>query len=278
MIQRQPFKHLFFIMAAAALLVSAVTIASLYQTAIEQHRLNLAATVKNQAQLLEAIAGFDNPPGFGDAATALEESTLKQIADAHRQFRGFGESGEFILARKESDQIIFMLSHGEATAQTLHSIPFDGEWAEPMRHALSGESGVIIGLDYEGTRVLAAYEPIPASNLGLVAKIDISDIRAPFIKAGLIAILAAMLIIFIASRWFFQVARPIMQAIDRQAETFTTLAETSLQAIFLTNTRGEIEYLNSSAAKTFGYEKDELMGTNVSCLMPNQHAQGHDQY
>ena len=59
MIQRQPFNQLFLIMAAATLLVSAISIVSLYHTAIEQHRLRLVELVKSQARLIESIAKFD---------------------------------------------------------------------------------------------------------------------------------------------------------------------------------------------------------------------------
>ena len=47
-------------MAAATLVVSAISIVSLYSTGIEQHRLQLVETVKSQARLIEAIARFDN--------------------------------------------------------------------------------------------------------------------------------------------------------------------------------------------------------------------------
>ena len=59
-IQRQPFNQLFLIMASAALLVSILSIFSLYRTAIEQHELRLEETVKGQARLIEVIAQFDS--------------------------------------------------------------------------------------------------------------------------------------------------------------------------------------------------------------------------
>jgi hypothetical protein len=59
-IQRQPFNQLFLIMAAATLVVSTISIVSLYRTAIEQHRLRLVETVKSQARLIESIAQFDS--------------------------------------------------------------------------------------------------------------------------------------------------------------------------------------------------------------------------
>ena len=86
-----------------------------------------------------------------------------------------------------------------------------------MRRVLAGNSGIMTGLDYRGVEVLAAYEPISILDLGLVGKMDISEIRRPFMKAGLIAFGTTILVIFIASRLFFRVSRPIENIIDKQA-------------------------------------------------------------
>ncbi|TNF88435.1 MAG: PAS domain-containing sensor histidine kinase [Gammaproteobacteria bacterium] len=265
-------------MAAATLLVSAISIVSLYSTAIEQHRLRLVETVKSQARLIESIANFDNQYSSGDHPQGARAATLDQVAAAHRRFEGFGKSGEFVLARRENDQIVFLLSRRHVTSEIPKPIPFAGKWAEPMRRALSGESGVLTGLDYRGVDVLAAYEPVSVLDLGLVAKIDTSEIRRPFIRTGFIAISAALLVIFFASRVFFRISRPIEQAIDQQAETFQTLAETSREGIVLANTDGIIHFVNPAGEKLFGYRHGELLGQSVKRLMPKEHSIGHDGY
>jgi PAS domain S-box-containing protein len=277
-IQRQPFNQLFLIMAAATLVVSAISIISLYSAGIEQHRLRLVETVKSQARLIEAIAKFDNQHSDVDHPQGARAATLDQVAAAHREFEGFGVSGEFALAQRDNEQIVFVLSRRHMQAQTPQSIPFNGEWAEPMRQALSGNSGILTGLDYRGVEVLAAYEPVAVLDLGLVAKIDISEIRKPFIHAGLIAISAALLVIFIASRLFFRISRPIEQAIDQQAETFQTLAETSREGIVIASTTGVIQFINPAIEKLFGYTRRELIGESVKRLMPREQSLAHDGY
>ncbi len=84
MIQRQPFNQLFLIMACAALLVSAISIVSLYNTAIEQHRLRLVETVKGQARLIEAIAQFDSLETEDNNPALAGQSTLEKVAAAIR--------------------------------------------------------------------------------------------------------------------------------------------------------------------------------------------------
>lgn len=61
-----------------------------------------------------------------------------------------GETGEFTLARLEGENIVFILSHRHFDLDTSRPVPLDSELAEPMRRALSGESGSVVGLDYRG--------------------------------------------------------------------------------------------------------------------------------
>jgi two-component system CheB/CheR fusion protein len=276
--QRNNFQLLFLTMAAATMIVSAVSIFSLYTAAIDQHRLRLVEIVKSQARLIEAVAQFDSINNAGEQPEDARAATLKQVAHAHSQFEGIGESGEFAMARREHNQIVFVLSRKHLKTETPRPIPFNGEWAEPMRRALSGLSGVFTGLDYRGVQVLAAHEPISILDLGLVAKIDTSEIRAPFIRAGLIAIGVAMLVIFLASRLFYRIARPIEEAIEQQAETFKTLVDTAREGIILADIDGKIEFVNPAAEQIFGYHQDELLGVPLTRLMSDQYGVVHDGY
>jgi two-component system CheB/CheR fusion protein len=271
-------------MATAALLVSAISIFSLYNTAIEQHRLRLLETVKSQARLIEAIARFDDHNSEDGNSERIRETTVEKVAAAHKQFEGFGDSGEFVLARRDGDKIVFELSHRHPQEDDLpktripRPIPFDGLWAEPMRRALEGKSGIMTGFDYRGVEVLAAHEPVSNINLGLVAKIDVSEIHEPFIRAGMLTLGATILIIFGASGLFFHISRPIEHIIDKQAETFRTLAETAQEGIVISNTRGIIEFVNPAIERLFGYRPGELHGRSVKCMMPSEHSVAHDDY
>jgi hypothetical protein len=91
-----------------------------------------------------------------------------------------------------------------------------------MRLALSGQSGTIIGLDYRGETVLAAYEPVQELNLGIVAKIDLDEVRAPFVRAGLLSGLIAMFAIVAGAAFFVRITNPLLRKLQ---ETITGLQD-----------------------------------------------------
>lgn len=118
---------------------------------------------------------------------------LGRIREAHSKYQGFGITGGFTLAEKENDQIVFLLNHRHYDLDKPKPVPWDSTFAEPMRLALSGKSGVIIGLDYRGEKVIAVHEPVAELNLGIVAKNDLAEIRAPFLEAVLITGIFALI-------------------------------------------------------------------------------------
>jgi hypothetical protein len=186
----------------------------LFRTALDEERARLVETAKSQARLIEAIARFDARYS-NDYPGGAREATLSQIVDAHRHYRGFGKTGEFTLSRRDGDDIVFLLSHRHSDLRTPKSVRFDSGLAEPMVLALSGRSGTIIGLDYRGKMVLAAYEPVQELDLGIVAKIDLEEIRAPFVRAGLLSGLIAILAVVAGSVFFIRITNPLLRKLQR---------------------------------------------------------------
>jgi hypothetical protein len=137
------------IMATACLTVGGIAIFLLYRTAFEEERARLVETAQSHARLIEAVARFDAIYSK-DYPAGPEKATLSQIADAHEHYRGFGKTGEFTLARHEKDHIVFLLSHRHLDLQSPKPVLFRSPLAEPMRRALSGLSGTVLGLDYRG--------------------------------------------------------------------------------------------------------------------------------
>jgi hypothetical protein len=103
------------------------------------------------------------------------------------------------------------LNHRHYDLNNPQPVPWDSKLAEPMRLALSGQSGTVVGLDYRGVQVLAAHEPVDEVDLGIVAKIDLAEIRAPFIKAALLSAMLAVAAIAIGAAVFIKITEPLLQ-------------------------------------------------------------------
>lgn len=56
------------------------------------------------------------------------------------------------------------------------------------------------------------------------------------------------------------------------------ILETAVEGIITIDERGLIESINASAVTMFGYGPDEVIGRNVSILMPSPYRKQHDQY
>ena len=56
------------------------------------------------------------------------------------------------------------------------------------------------------------------------------------------------------------------------------IIESAVDGIILIDRRGRIEFFNPAAERLFGYSSAEVIGRNVSMLMPSPYAEEHDHY
>jgi hypothetical protein len=216
------------ILAAVSVVVGALALYVLYRAALREERARLTEVVESHARIIEAVARFDALHSGADHPRGAAAATLSQIAEAHETFEGFGATGEFTLARREADRIVFLLRHRHDGGESPTSVPFDSEVAEPMRRALRGESGTVVGLDYREAVVLAAYEPVRDLDWGVVAKIDLDEIRAPFIRAALLAGSLGLLVIGAGAAFVVRLTSPLIRRIEeRTGQLRAEMAERS---------------------------------------------------
>lgn len=293
--ENKRFVFLIAIMVTICLIATGISTAILYRTALEVERERLTETAQSQARLIEAIARFDDKytRAYPEGPVA---ATLSQIKDAHRNYKGFGQTGEFTLARRVGNDIVFLLSHRHHDLDDPKPVSLDSNLAEPMRLALSGKSGTIIGLDYRGEEVLAAYEPVYGLDLGIVAKLDMDEIRAPFVRAALIVLGVTVVLIVLGSALFFRISNPIIRRLMKQNRKLAEEIEerkryeetlrdnelflkTLLDAIpipvFYKDRNQQYLGFNRSFETFLGRTKEQLVGKTVVDIMPGEFAEVH---
>jgi len=264
------------LMSIVALTTMSVVYFVLWQTALAQKKADLVHIAQSQARLIEAIARFDRrhnrvewetPIGERGPTSLLSEragaDTFNQIIDAHKHYEGFGRTGEIVIAGIEDARILFLLRHGSQVFSSSKSIPLTSKLAQPMHRALSNLSGTMIGLDYAGTEVLAAYEPVDILNLGIVAKVDLNEVRQPFINAGLIILGITILIILVGEIIFSHFAQPINHQIIDNEIKYRNLVENISEWIWEINLQGKLLYSSPQVKDILGYRINEQANTIV---------------
>jgi two-component system, LuxR family, sensor kinase FixL len=72
--------------------------------------------------------------------------------------------------------------------------------------------------------------------------------------------------------------RQAASALRDSAERLRAILETAVEGIITIDERGIIESFNLAAEQIFGYRAKEVIGKNVSVLMPSPHREQHDTY
>ena len=251
------------IISITAALVTAVSIAFLYRAAFERERARLLEIVRVQGRIIEAVADFDAKQS-PDYPGGPMEATFKQIQEAYRDHPGSEKVEEFMVARREGGAIIVILHHhGAINLDGQSSIPTDSDFDEPLRLALEGQSGWWVGPYAGGGTVLAAYEPIKKLGVGLVAKTYLSEIRRPFIHAGIYAGAIIVLLVIAGSLGLTFITNPFIRRLEESEARYRSLIELSPDLVAV-HTDGRFVYVNPAGAKLLGASSpNSLIGQPV---------------
>ena len=200
--------------------VAMLSILILYQAALTEQRGQLTHLAQSQARHMESMAVHFSSMGMAEEKVLA--ASIKQITRTREDMVGFGETGEFLLARRGGGMIVFLLGGGISPDRgKADPVAFESSHAAPMRRALLGQSGTMIGTDYGGIEVLAAYLPVKNMNLGIVAKVDTAEVRAPFIRAGVISGFGAVVIILLGTILFNRISTPLVENLEKAVARLT---------------------------------------------------------
>jgi hypothetical protein len=205
-------KRLFFrgpaLLAGIAVVCTGISLVMFYETLMRQHEAYLANEVAEQLNWLNLV-GRSNQ---WDVAKTLEE-----YAEFGAKHHVLGKTGEFVLAAQEGNEIRFLLQRDSQDPNARRTMT-DAACGEPMRRALAGNKGTMIGVDHRGHTVLAAFTPVPNMNWGIVATTDLSELLWPFLKSATIIAMTVLLVILCGIPLVVRLGRPLIQELEQSQE------------------------------------------------------------
>ncbi|MBI5867463.1 MAG: PAS domain S-box protein [candidate division Zixibacteria bacterium] len=199
-----------------------VALRTLYQTAIHEQTDLLTDLAESRARMITGVAMSESQRAGGSTnAESLLVPILRLLDGA--QFTSSdsvdpGRSMECLLVRSKDNQIVFVISQKGRTITRPSPVPFDTDIAAPARQALLGRSGTMMGRDYRGNQVLAVYRYLPDLKLGLVAKVDMAEIRTPFIKAVLQTSMVAILLVSVSALILLRIGNAMVAGVKRSEQ------------------------------------------------------------
>ena len=242
------------IMTTVTLTTGGVALWRMYDTALEEATVYLVMSAQSQAKLFEAIYEEDAKHfrHYGQGEQEAFKHLMLSMKKAHHNYKGYGKTGEFVLGRRKGAQIVFLLTHRHGGLAHSEPVAWESPLAEPMHRALSGETGTIIAPDYRGVKVLAAYEPLHAvETLGIVAKIDLAEIRAPFVHTGMIALGITLLLVLAGSLLFFKVTNPLIRRLAASESRHKNLLAAIPEIVAETDMNKRYIWLNKKGREFF---------------------------
>jgi diguanylate cyclase (GGDEF)-like protein/PAS domain S-box-containing protein len=273
-IQRTPY-YLIALLTINMLIVTGVTIGLLYNIGYNQKKEQLVDLVKTQSVMIKIVArqallSHNIYPSDIDKNNVAEKF-IRQITERYPQYGTTDKTGEFTLGKRDNEMIRFIFKQRHISNKKQIAIPWNSTLAEPMRRALKGQTGVDVLLDYRGNKVLAAYEPISYLGWGIVAKIDIDEVRAPYIHAAAYAFAFSLLLAISGSIIFWLYVNPLVNDIEESRQFNNLLISKSPTGLILCSLEGNFIDVNDTFLKIIGRSKDQIFTLNYFDLVASKY-------
>jgi PAS domain S-box-containing protein len=241
--------------------VAGLSTFALYRAAFEEERRFQMDFVRTQARIIGSLAPLDER-GVAQAvpATVLERVTFGYGRMARERGGGAGGLG---IVQGAGGQVV---SIRNGVTRTLP----ESELPEPARRALRGGSGAMIHVAEDGTALLAAYEPIPALGMGVVWDVTVAEVRAPYIRTGLLIAAITLPLLGLAALLFTRVADPVVKGL-RERAFLDALISSAPTPIVIVDEERRAQRINPAFTQMFGYSAAEILGKQpVGVLVPEE--------
>lgn len=262
--QHRTIALLILIMTTVAMTVGGIAIYLLYTEAYTQKKNDLMESTQRMSSLIEMVAQFDRIHSDRDHPQGYAGATLSQVSETFRQHRILSDGEEWLVGRKEGKNIRLLISVDKHGLKETQTIPFNDAQGQGIQLALKGQRGVQELIDYRGYPCLIAYAPIPTLGVGITNKMELAQIRAPFIQAAWVTAVLGGIVISIGTFSFWRIGQGITRRLQQSEQRLSSIVNTSPVGVFETDANGGCLFVNGRWSEITSISAEEAKGSN--CL------------
>lgn len=251
----------------AALLVTLSIDYALYRRNLAATSAQLRLVVSAQVRLIDSMRRFHDAHGDHHHVPNSFAEILMQLRAAHEGYPLLGRTGQVLFGYKDADGLHCVAGSEDGQAKLVSTLPKPNGLADPMWRAVANQTGTMVGRDFRGVQVLAAYGPVPRLGLGIVAKADLWDLRAPYVVGGVLGGALVVLCVLLGALPVLRSIAPLVQRLAESEDFGRSVIETAVDAIVCVDASGTVLSVNPAGERMFGYTASELVGSRVTELL-----------
>jgi diguanylate cyclase (GGDEF)-like protein/PAS domain S-box-containing protein len=209
------------------------------------------------------------------------ENTIPSFTKSWSNMTGLGNTGESVMCMDAVASLrCFPSRHNPAAFSSARAVVGH---VLPMVLALRGQVGTQAANDYRGKAVVASFRPMAGGRLGMVVKQDADELAAP-IRRAMLWMLPMLAFLVAVSLWLLKsqvnplgVELERLEGIAREAhEAIDAILRGISDGLLIVNAEHRIVSINAAATAMFGYLEKELLGRDLSLLIPPSMRAAHE--
>jgi PAS domain S-box-containing protein len=252
------------VMTGVVLVLGTTTIMTLFFSSAEANKRIMTTFAENQANQIHSIVQLSNHPHRKGKPS---QAVLDYVRFTYEKTPPITESAEVVFAYLEQDQIHLLMPFRFAEDDQPGVYARDALEVKPLSLAFTEKkAGLITTEDYRGKNVLAAYAGVEGTNIAVMIKIDVDEVRGPFVSTGIAAGVASFVLILIGTYLFQRIGGPLVQRLEENESKYRGLFENANEGVLVIS--DHIEECNDRACELLGYTKAEIMGSTIGEFSP----------
>lgn len=209
------------------------------------------------------------------AVMVLRVDPNKFLYPLINQWPGTSRTAETVLARQDEKTVWFLNNLKHRTNSALQIKCDISENERPIVRAVLGDTGIFIGNDYSGNKVLSDLRNVPGTPWSMVVKIDMEEVYQSYDKKALLVFSLFILLLICLTTvigWIYlrrtrNVYRELYEKSQDLFETQSKLGTTLYcigDGVIATGPDGIITNMNPIAVELTGWTEEEAIGKIIT--------------